>query len=52
MGRELAFYVVTDTPRVEHAAPMLGEHNQYVLEQILGYDEERIAELVGAGALG
>ena len=38
--------------RVERAAPMLGEHNQYVLEQILGYDEERIAELVAAGALG
>jgi crotonobetainyl-CoA:carnitine CoA-transferase CaiB-like acyl-CoA transferase len=38
--------------QVERAAPMLGEHNQYVLEQILGYDQDRIAELVGAGALG
>ncbi|HJU10274.1 MAG TPA: CoA transferase [Candidatus Binataceae bacterium] len=38
--------------RVERAAPMLGEHNQYVLETILGYSEERVAELVGAGALG
>jgi crotonobetainyl-CoA:carnitine CoA-transferase CaiB-like acyl-CoA transferase len=38
--------------RIERAAPMLGEHNQYVLEHILGYDESRIAELVEAGALG
>jgi crotonobetainyl-CoA:carnitine CoA-transferase CaiB-like acyl-CoA transferase len=46
-------FKLSRTPaRVERAAPMLGEHNQYVLEQILGYDEERIAELVAAGALG
>jgi crotonobetainyl-CoA:carnitine CoA-transferase CaiB-like acyl-CoA transferase len=38
--------------QVKRAAPTLGEHNQYVLEQILGYDQDRIAELVGAGALG
>jgi crotonobetainyl-CoA:carnitine CoA-transferase CaiB-like acyl-CoA transferase len=38
--------------RVEYAAPTLGEHNQYVLERILGYSEDRIAELVAAGALG
>jgi crotonobetainyl-CoA:carnitine CoA-transferase CaiB-like acyl-CoA transferase len=38
--------------QVERAAPMLGEHNQYVLEHVLGYDEERIAELVAMGALG
>ena len=46
-------FILSRTPaRVERAAPMLGEHNQYVLEQILGYDQERIAELVGAGGLG
>jgi benzylsuccinate CoA-transferase BbsF subunit len=33
------------------AAPTLGRDNQYVLETILGYDEERITELVIAGAL-
>ncbi|HKV53406.1 MAG TPA: CoA transferase [Candidatus Binataceae bacterium] len=38
--------------RVERPAPTLGEHNQYVLQEVLGYDEERIAELVGQGALG
>ncbi len=46
-------FTLSHTPaRVERAAPMLGEHNQYVLEQILGYNEGRIAELVEAGALG
>jgi crotonobetainyl-CoA:carnitine CoA-transferase CaiB-like acyl-CoA transferase len=46
-------FTLSRTPaRVERAAPMLGEHNQYVLEQILGYTEDRIAELVGGGALG
>ncbi|MBV8771226.1 MAG: CoA transferase [Deltaproteobacteria bacterium] len=46
-------FALSRTPaRVERAAPMLGEHNQFVLEHILGYDEGRIAELVGAGSLG
>lgn len=46
------FALLRTPARVERAAPMLGEHNQYVFEQILGYDDDRIAELVGAGALG
>jgi hypothetical protein len=29
----------------------MGRDNQYVLSQLLGYSEERIAELVAAGAL-
>jgi benzylsuccinate CoA-transferase BbsF subunit len=46
-------FMLSRTPaRIERAAPALGEHNQYVLEQVLGYGEERIAELVAAGALG
>ncbi len=46
-------FKLSRTPaRVERAAPTLGQHNQYVLEQILGYDEVRIAELVSSGALG
>ena len=32
-------------------APMLGGDNQYVLESILGYEQDRIDELVAAGAL-
>lgn len=37
--------------RIENAAPTLGQHNQHVLETILGYSEEQITELVVAGAL-
>ena len=38
-------------PRVERAGPTMGQHNQYVLQELLGYSEERIVELVAAGAL-
>ncbi len=37
---------------VLRAAPSLGQDNQHVLENILGYDETRISELVASGALG
>jgi crotonobetainyl-CoA:carnitine CoA-transferase CaiB-like acyl-CoA transferase len=33
------------------AGPMWGEHNDMVLREILGYDDDRIAELAMAGAL-
>ena len=39
-------------PFVRRANPTMGEHNDLVLGQLLGYDEERITELVIAGALG
>jgi crotonobetainyl-CoA:carnitine CoA-transferase CaiB-like acyl-CoA transferase len=46
-------FKLSRTPaRVERPAPTLGEHSQFVLEQILGYSEERIGELVADGALG
>jgi hypothetical protein len=32
--------------------PALGEHNDRVLREVLGYDEDRITDLVIAGALG
>ncbi|HJU29764.1 MAG TPA: CoA transferase, partial [Candidatus Binataceae bacterium] len=38
--------------QVERAAPMLGQHNQYVLEHLLGYNEDRISMLVAEGVLG
>jgi len=34
------------------AAPTLGQDNQYVLEKILAYDEDRIGDLVASGVLG
>lgn len=37
---------------VRRAAPTLGQDNQYVLETILGYSEEKIGEIAGAGVLG
>lgn len=39
----------TDTPV---AAPMLGQHTQAVLEELLGYDAERRATLAAGGAFG
>jgi len=38
--------------QVCRAAPTLGQDNQYVLEKILGYSEEQIAEIAGSGVLG
>jgi crotonobetainyl-CoA:carnitine CoA-transferase CaiB-like acyl-CoA transferase len=37
---------------VPSKAPELGEHSEAVLREVLGYDDERIAQLREAGALG
>jgi benzylsuccinate CoA-transferase BbsF subunit len=37
--------------RIDRAAPALSQHTQQVLEEILGYDAERIAALVTDGVL-
>lgn len=37
--------------RIQRAAPMLGEHTKEVLKE-LGYDDEKIAALKAAGAVG
>jgi len=37
---------------VRRTGPMLGEHTDLVLRQLLGYDDDRIADLAIAGALG
>ncbi len=45
-------YRLSDTPGdVRAAAPLMGEHNEYVLREILGYPAERIAELTERGLL-
>ncbi|HXZ88552.1 MAG TPA: CoA transferase [Candidatus Binataceae bacterium] len=46
------FRLLATPARVERAAPMLGQYNDFVLQQILGYDEDRISELVVDGVLG
>ncbi|MGH7916746.1 MAG: CaiB/BaiF CoA transferase family protein [Candidatus Binataceae bacterium] len=46
-------FKLSRTPaEITRAAPSLGQDNQYVLEEILGYSEERISALVQSGALG
>ena len=37
--------------RVERAGPSLGEDNDVVLRELLGYDDDQVTELVIAGAL-
>jgi benzylsuccinate CoA-transferase BbsF subunit len=45
-------FLLSRTPaQVKRAAPCVGGDNQYLLESILGYDQERITELVKSGAL-
>jgi crotonobetainyl-CoA:carnitine CoA-transferase CaiB-like acyl-CoA transferase len=44
---------LSGTPLVDPVrAPALGEHNQAILADLIGYDEERLAALAGAGAFG
>ena len=45
-------FALSRTPaRVERAGPTLGEHNGYVLAELLGYDEDRMAEIVASGGI-
>lgn len=48
-----AFPRLSATPgRVRAAGPALGEHNADILEDMLGYGQERIAALMAAGVVG
>ncbi len=54
-GAEMMPYPVkfADAPMpTPSKAPTVGEHNQAVLERVLGYDAEKVAELSEAGAFG
>jgi crotonobetainyl-CoA:carnitine CoA-transferase CaiB-like acyl-CoA transferase len=45
--------VLSRTPAVvRRANPAMGEHNDQVLRELLGYDDDKVTELVIAGALG
>jgi crotonobetainyl-CoA:carnitine CoA-transferase CaiB-like acyl-CoA transferase len=45
-------FKLSRTPaQYERSGPTMGRDNQYVLSELLGYSDERIAELVSAGAL-
>ncbi len=44
---------LSNTPHVvTRSGPSLGEHNNHVLREVLGYDDDRVAELALAGAIG
>ncbi len=46
-------YRFSRTPaEVKRAAPAIGGDNQYVLEKLLGYSDDRISDLVANGVLG
>jgi len=45
------FRLSGSSARTIQAAPLCGGDNQLVLQEILGYDDERITELILAGAL-
>jgi crotonobetainyl-CoA:carnitine CoA-transferase CaiB-like acyl-CoA transferase len=50
---ESSRYRFSRTPAdVTRASNALGQHNQYVLEKVLGYSDDRISELVAGGVLG
>jgi len=44
---------LSETPvQYRHHPPLLGQHTDEVLRDVLGYDDDRIAELRDAGAIG
>ncbi len=44
-------FVLSKTAPELRRGPLLGEHNEYVLKDILGFSDEEIAELIIAGVL-
>jgi crotonobetainyl-CoA:carnitine CoA-transferase CaiB-like acyl-CoA transferase len=49
---ESSRFRLSRTPaRVERAGPVLGQDTEFVLRELLGYDDARIAELRAAGAI-
>jgi formyl-CoA transferase len=41
---------LSDSPAIIKRSPTLGEHNDEILKEVLGYDDAKIAGLKGAGA--
>jgi benzylsuccinate CoA-transferase BbsF subunit len=40
---------LSETPaRLHSPGPLLGEHNEYVLRDLIGYDDEQIADLLAS----
>ena len=43
---------LSDSPTEVTRSPLLGEHTDEILREVLGFDDRRIAEVRGSGALG
>jgi formyl-CoA transferase len=41
---------LSDSPAVIKRSPLLGEHTEEVLREVLGYSEDKVAQLKSAGA--
>jgi crotonobetainyl-CoA:carnitine CoA-transferase CaiB-like acyl-CoA transferase len=39
-------------PRTGRPAPLLGQHNEYVYRELLGYSAEEYQQMVDAGLIG
>jgi benzylsuccinate CoA-transferase BbsF subunit len=46
-----AGFVLSKVPCELRRAPLLGEHNEYVLKEVLSLSDEEIAELIASGAI-
>ncbi len=44
-------FVLSKSPYEVRRSPLLGEHNEYLLKEILGMSDEEVAELVIEGVL-
>jgi len=45
-------YIMSKTPRkIDRPSPCLGEHNLYVLKDILGYNDDQIANFISEGVV-
>jgi formyl-CoA transferase len=44
-------FVFSETPCAYATPPVLGQHTRQVLQELLGYSDERMAELASSGAI-
>ena len=54
MGQHLVHgsaFLMSDVSRDVRRAPLLGEHNEYVLKEVLGMSDEEIVQLVVDGVV-
>ena len=42
---------MSDSPTIVERSPLLGEHTDEILKEVLGYSEDQIASIRGDGAV-